>query len=278
MSRPERRTEFHIVTSADARVAAFQSTLGRDRVVKVAPRFTEDGMIKPINHQPAEWPMETSQRKAFQDIAAHMVRSYVSGMVETGHQGDVPVDGKRVIRIYSDTINIAYAGDTADDTTVVLEKPKNLSTWLTDRTHGAMTLSGKNTEVCTALTAIDMTNPDAHPATILVRTTYKAKPFTQEDVKTFVKTHGEQSILKSASGISFINKTVELYDTSSPLRVYIQTDPNLPPNLLYELPTWDHLTQEDRLRLLYGAIPEAMQILLSQFQPAKPQTGDGRKV
>ncbi len=278
MAHIERQTQFQVVTSANARVEAFRSILGKNRVVRVPPAFTEDGMIKPINHQPAEWPMETSQRKAFQDIAANMVRSYLSGVVETGLEGDIAVDNKRVIRLYSDTINIVYAGDTRDEATVVLEKPKSIHEWLTDPVRGAMALSGKNTEVCTALTAIDMTDPKAHPATILVRTTFKVKPFTIEDAKQFVSTHGEESILKSASGVSFINNTVELFDTTAPLRTYIQTDANLPPNLLFELPTWDHLTQQDRLRILYGAIPEALNILVQQFQPAKPQIHNGRNI
>ena len=270
MPHQERTTHFQIVTSAKARVNAFESIIGKDRVHQILHLFTEDEMLKPINHQPAEWPTEMSQRKAFQDVAANMVRSYLTGVIDSAKIGDIPLDNQRVIRLYSDTINIVYAGETSDDMTTVLEKPISINQFVYDRERGAMALSGKYTEVCTGLTAIDITDPNAHPATILVRTTFKAKPFTKDDVKKFVERHGEHSILKSASGISFINDTVELFDTSSPLRTYVQTDPNLPPMLLFELPTWGHLTQADRQKLLYGAIPEALRILLSSFPTSNP--------
>lgn len=271
MAPAERSTQYHIVTTSEPRASAFASIFGAEKVRRVTPLFTEDTIRKPINTiQPAEWPIETAEQKAFQDIAAHMVRSYLTGMVDTGCMGDCRADGQRVIRIYSDTINIAYAGDVSDESTLILEKPKNLERWMNDRERGAMALSGKYTELCTALTAIDMTDPNAHPNTVLVRTTVKMKPFTKDDVKEFVARHGEQAIMKSASGISFINGTVELFDTNSPLRTYIQTDPNLPPSLLFELPTWDHLSHQDRLRLLYGAVPEAMYILTNGLPKSNP--------
>lgn len=271
MAPTEKSTQYHIVTTSEPRTAAFASVFGADRVRRVTPLFTEDTIRKPINTvQPAEWPIETAEQKAFQDIAAHMVRSYLTNVVDTGRTNDYHVDGDRIIRIYSDTINIAYAGDISDESTLILEKPKNLERWMNDRERGAMALSGKYTELCTALTAIDMTNPNVHPNTVLVRTTVKMKPFTKDDVQEFVARHGEKAIMTSASGISFINGTVELFDTQSPLRTYIQTDPNLPPSLLFELPTWDHLSHQDRLRMLYGAIPEAMHILTNGFPKANP--------
>lgn len=271
MAHIERKTTFHVVSSSRARHDAFASLLGPENVRQVRPHFTEDIIRKPINTQTAEWPMEMSETKAFQDIAALMVLSYLNQTVETGLRGDVRMDNERIIRLYSDTINIAYAGDTLDDATLILEKPRNIENWIVDRERGAMALSGKHTELCTAITAIDMTNPDVHPRTVLVRTAIKMRPYTEKDVRAFVDRHGKEAIMKSASGISFINGSVELFDTEQPLRMYIQTDPNLPPSLIAELPTWSHLTQEDRQRILYGAVPEAIQLLTSEFPEAKPQ-------
>lgn len=270
MAQSERPVHFHIVTSSPARTNAFASLLGSDRVHQVLPHFTEDIIRKPVNVNVAEWPLEMAERKAMQDISALMVRSYINGAVETGSAGDIHTDGERVIRIYSDTINITYDKDIFDNTAVVNEKPKNIAQWMSDRTNGALGMSGKNTELCTALTAIDMTDASVHPTTVLVRTAIKMKPFTMADVQEFVKKHGADSILKSASGISFVNDTVELFDTQSPLRTYIQTNPDEPPTLLYEYPTWDHLTHEDRLRILYGAVPQAIEQLITNFQPAYP--------
>lgn len=270
MAQSERQTQFQIVTSAKARAEAFSSLLGKQHVTQVLPHFTEDIMRKPINTQPAEWPIEMAETKAFQDIAALYVLSYLDGTINTGVLGETKPDGNRTIRIYSDTINIAYSNESTDDITMVLEKPKNIDTWVIDRERGALALSGKHTELCTALTAIDLTDPTVHPRTILMRTAVKMKPFTQEDIEKFITRHGEDAILKSASGISFINESVELFDTSYPLRIYIQTDPNVPPSLVTELPTWDHLTQEQRQRILYGAIPESIHTLTHQFPDARP--------
>lgn len=272
MASPERTILFQVVTSSDARVDAFTQLLGRENVEKVPPHFTEDIIRKPVNSNVAEWPIEMAERKAMQDISALMVLSYVNGVVETGRIGDIQTSGKRMIRLYSDTINIAYDHDINDENTVVLEKPKNIASWLADREKGAMALSGKNTELCTGLTAIDMSDPTVHPATILIRTAVRVRPFTPTDVRAFIERHGEESVLKSASGVSFINETVELFDTDSPLRTYIQTDPSQPPTLLFELPTWGHLTLADRTRILYGAIPEAIDTLLTHFQPSYPAT------
>lgn len=268
------RTNFRldVVTSSPARTDAFRTLLGEQRVRQVLPHFTEDIIRKPTNVNIAEWPLEMAERKAMQDVTALMVLSYVNQTVETGHQEDIPIDGKRVIRLYSDTINITYDKTMSDESAIIMEKPKNIASWMSDRERGAMALSGKQTELCTALTAIDMTDPTVHPATILIRTSVKMKVFTVKDIQEFLSRHGEQAILKSASGISFVNDTVELFDTESPLRTYIQTDPDKPPTLLYEYPTWNHLTREERLRILYGAIPEAIDSLVTQFQPAYPST------
>lgn len=270
MVHTERPIHFHIVTSSPARTNAFASLLGSDRVHQVLPHFTEDIIRKPVNVNVAEWPLEMAERKAMQDISALMVRSYINGAVDTGHAGDVHTQGDRVIRLYSDTINITYEKNIFDDTAVVNEKPKNIATWMSDRVNGAMGMSGKNTELCTAITAIDMTDASVHPTTVLIRTAIKFKPFTIQDVQAFVQRHGAESILRSASGISFVNDTVELFDTSAPLRTYIQTNPDEPPTLIHEYPTWDHLTHDERLRILYGAIPEAIEQLITNFQPAYP--------
>jgi len=272
MASTERPLHFHIVTSSSARANAFASLLGTERVHQVLPHFTEDIIRKPANVNVAEWPLEMAERKAMQDISALMVRSYINGTVETGHAGDIHLDSEQVVRIYSDTINITYDKEISDGSTIVMEKPKSIASWMSDRTHGAMALSGKNTELCTGLTAINMSDASVHPTTILIRTAVKMRPFTIQDVQAFVQKHGADSILKSASGVSFINDSVELFDTDAPLRTYIQTDPDEPPRLLYEYPTWNHLTRDDRLRILYGAIPEAIQTLVTNFQPAYPTT------
>jgi hypothetical protein len=270
MAPKERPTEYHVVTSSSARAGAFKALLGEENVRQITPRFTEDIMRRPINHQTAEWPIEMAENKALQDMAAHMVYSYLNGVVETGAIGDVKPDGKRIIRLYSDTINISYAGDIADENTVVMEKPKNIGQWLADRQHGAMALSGKNTELCTAITAIDMTDPDVHPTTILMRTAVKMRPFTIDEVKEFIARHGEEHILNAASGISFVNDTVELFDTSAPLRVYMQKDPNESPSLLFQLPTWEHLTQKERTQILYGGLPQVIEAISDTFKPSYP--------
>ena len=195
-----------VVTSSPARTDAFRTLLGPQRVRQVLPHFTEDVIRKPDAQKPHEWPMEMAERKALQDVAALMVLSYVNQTVETGHIEDVHVKGRRVIRLYSDTVNIAFADDMSDEQTMILEKPKSVAQWLTDTKNGAMVMSGKNFEICTALTAIDMTDTTLHPTTILIRISGKMKPFTTGDVRQFIQKYGEENILKSASGISFINE------------------------------------------------------------------------
>lgn len=267
-----------VVTSSPARADAFRTLLGPDRVRQILPHFTEDIIRKPNLQKPHEWPMEMAERKALQDIAALMVLSYVNQTVETGHLEDVPIDGKRVIRLYSDTVNTAFATDTSNEINMILEKPKSIPQWLSDPKQGVMAMSGKNFEICTALTAIDMTDPTLHPTTILIRINGSMKPFTIADVKQFILKYGEENILKSASGISFINDHADLFDTNEPLKIYIQTDADASPNLLFELPTWDTLPQKDRLRLLYGALPEALDMIIDNFHPAyPPKTQNGRK-
>lgn len=282
MAVERKHLHLDIVTSSPARTSAFQMLLGSDRVRQVQPLFTEDAMRKPVStveSQPAEWPMQVAEHKAFQDLAAHVVNSYLTSTVEDGRLGEIKKDDGRLIRIYSDSVNIAYASDTSDSTAVVLEKPKNIGAWLADTQHGAMALSGKNIELCTALTAIDMTDPSVHPTTTLVRLSMKMKPFTIQDVKQFIEKYGEQSILKSASGISFINEAADLFETQEPLKIYIQTDTSHPPSLLMQYPTWDHLGQKERVRLLYGAIPEVVASISSNFTPSYPSSvTEGRKI
>ncbi len=282
MTAERKNLHLDIVTSSPARSLAFQMLLGPDRVRQVQPLFTEDVMRKPIStveSQPAEWPMQVAEHKAFQDLAAHIVNSYLTSTLEEGRLGDVKKDDGRLIRIYSDTVNIAYAGDTSDSTAIVLEKPKNLAQWLADNQYGAMSMSGKNFEICTALTAIDMTDPSVHPTTTLVRIAGKMKPFTVADVKRFIGKYGEDAVLKSASGISFINEQADLFETSQPLKIYIQKDTAVPPSLLLQYPTWDHIGQKERIRILYGAIPEVVSSLSNDFTPSYPQgVSQGRNV
>jgi hypothetical protein len=282
MTAERKNLHLDIVTSSPARSLAFQMLLGPDRVRQVQPLFTEDVMRKPVStveSQPAEWPMQVAEHKAFQDLAAHIVNSYLTSTVEEGRLGDIKKDDGRLIRIYSDTVNIAYAGDTSDSTAIVLEKPKNLAQWLADSQYGAMSMSGKNFEICTALTAIDMTDPSVHPTTTLVRIAGKMKPFTIADVKTFISKYGEDAVLKSASGISFINTEADLFETSEPLKIYIQKDTAVPPSLLLQYPTWEHIGQKERIRILYGAIPEVVSSLSENFTPSYPQgVSQGRKI
>lgn len=259
-----------VVTSSPARAGAFQMLLGADHVRQVTPYFTEEVIRKPINSNPAEWPMEMAERKALQDIAALMVISYLNNTIETGMQGDVHVDGQRVVRMYSDTINVGFTDDILDEATMVFEKPKSIASWLADPERGPRAMSGKKFEICTALTGIDMSDPAVHPATILIRISGKFKSFTIDDVKKFITKYGEPAILRAASGISFINQGSDLFDTDQPLRIFMQTDPSGGSTLLQQYPTWDHLDQAERQRILYGAIPEAVQTLVSSFAPAYP--------
>lgn len=282
MTTERKNIHLDIVTSSPARTSAFQMLLGTDRVRQVQPLFTEDVMRKPVStveSEPAEWPMQVAEHKAFQDLAAHIVNSYLTSTIEEGRLGEVQKEDGRLIRVYSDTVNIAYAGDTSDSTAMVLEKPKNLAMWLADSQHGAMSMSGKNFEICTALTAIDMTDPSVHPTTTLVRIAGKMKPFTLTDVKSFMNKYGEDAVLKSASGISFINKEADLFETNEPLKIYIQTDTETPPTLLLQYPSWEHLSQKERVRILYGAIPEVVATFTNNFTPSyPPNVSQGRKV
>jgi hypothetical protein len=124
-----------------------------------------------------------------------------------------------------------------------------------------------------------MTDPTVHPTTTLVRITGKMKPFMLSDVKKFISKYGEDAVLKSASGISFINQEADLFDTTEPLKIYTQTDTAVPPSLLLQYPTWDHLTQKERIRILYGAIPEVVTAMTANFIPSyPPSVTQGRKV
>ena len=91
--------------------------------------------------------------------------------------------------------------------------------------------------------------------------------------------YGEDAVLKSASGISFINKEADLFETNEPLKIYIQTDTETPPTLLLQYPSWEHLSQKERVRILYGAIPEVVATFTNNFTPSyPPNVSQGRKV
>ncbi len=260
------------VTSSSARTHSWELLLPQTKVRQVKPGFTEELMEQPLNVQPAEWPMEMAKQKAFQDISALFV---IAATNELAGQNIIKEIGSategRHLRMYSDTISIAYAGDTSDETSVVLEKPRDLVSWFRDREKGAMALSGKNIEICTGLTAIDMKNPDAHPSTVLVRIAAKMRPYEMEDVNKIIENHGAQAILTTAGGISIWNGGTSLYDGSVPLRVFLQTDPYQQPVLIKEVHNWQSLSNDQIKQILYGAVPEAMDGLLHKLDAVSAQ-------
>lgn len=255
-----------IVTSSPARHDSFVRLLPHTDVRRLDPRFTEELIQQPLNVQPAEWPMEMAERKALQDLAAAYVLATTD---EAAHQGMVAEIGKsteaRHIRMYSDTITVSYAGETSDETPTVLEKPKDIASWFKDKERGALALSGKNIEICTALTAIDAKNPNAPPVTILVRIATKMSPYTLEDVKRVIEKHGPQAVLTTAGGISLWNGGTPLYDGSIPLKIYLQTDPLQQPVLVNEIRGWQQLDNDHLKQMLYGAVPEAMESMIRKM-------------
>src|SRR5690349_1295096 len=116
----QRSIKLDIVTSSPARTNAFKTLLGADRVEQVTPRFTEAVLRKPVNSSPAEWPVEMAEGKALQDIAALFVLSATNTIASEGLVGDLNTNNERKIRIYSDTVQVVFAGDTTDETRVVL--------------------------------------------------------------------------------------------------------------------------------------------------------------
>ncbi len=261
----ERPIHLDIVTSSKERVMAFSSLLQKGRVRQIPPGFTETVIHKPINSSPSEWPFEVAKEKALQDLTGILVLGAINKASAEGLLGDVHTRPGRTIRLYSDTVQVSYNADTPDDIPMVLEKPSNLEQWLTDGKRGAMAQSGRHFEICTALTGIDVTNPAAHPSTVLVRITGKMRPYTLADVMNVINTHGERDITMAAGGISVQNAGTNLYDKTYPLRYYIQTDPNTAPQLTFEIPTWQHLDIKTLQRFVYGAVPEALQALMTQI-------------
>ena len=242
-----------------------RDSLSPDRVRQVPFGFTESTIHKPINSSPSEWPFEVAKEKALQDIAGLLVLGTVNNVAHKDLVGEITSRPGRTIRLYSDTVQVSYDADSPDDTPRVLEKPPSLEQWITDPDNGALLQSGKNFEICTALTGIDLTNPLAHPATVLVRVAGKMRPYTMDDVMNIINKHGAHDVTMAAGGISIQNGGTELYDKTEPLRCYIQTDPNVAPRLAFEIPTWDHLDLKTLRRFVYGAVPEALQALITQI-------------
>lgn len=261
----ERPIYLDVVTSSKERIMAFRSLLTPDRVHQVTPGFTETVIHKPVNSSPSEWPFEVAKEKALQDVTGLLVQGAVNKTACEGLLGDVSTRPGRTIRLYSDTVQVSYNADAPDDVPKVLEKPISLDHWLSDPENGALSQSGKNFEICTALTGIDITDPSAHPATVLVRVAGKMRPYDMSDIMNVIKTHGERDITMAAGGVSIQNGGTELYDKTEPLRCYIQKDPNLQPQLLFEIPTWDHLDLTTLRRFVYGAVPEALEALVRQI-------------
>lgn len=261
----ERPIYLDIATSSKERTMAFASLLPPDRVRQVPFGFTETTIHKPVNSSPAEWPFEVAKEKALQDVAGLLVLGTVNNVAHKDLVGEIMTRPGRTIRLYSDTVQVSYDADSSDDTPRVLEKPANLEQWLKDPDNGALQQSGKNFEICTALTGIDLTNPLAHPATVLVRIAGKMRPFTIDDVLNVINTHGPYDVTMAAGGISIQNGGTDLYDKTQPLRCYVQTDPNVAPRLAFEIPTWDHLDLKTLRRFVYGAVPEALQALVTQI-------------
>lgn len=261
----ERPIYLDVVTSSKERVMAFRSLLPADRVNQVTPGFTETVIHKPVNSSPSEWPFEVAREKALQDITGLLVQGVVNKSACEGLVGDIADRPGRTIRLYSDTVQVSYNAESPDDVPKVLEKPISIEHWLTDPENGALAQSGKNFEICTALTGIDLTDPSAHPATVLVRVAGKMRPYDMSDVMNVIHTHGERDITMAAGGVSIQNGGTELYDKSEPLRCYIQKDPNLQPQLVFEIPSWDHLSLTTLRRFVYGAVPEALDALITQI-------------
>lgn len=257
--------QFDIVSSSAARYNAFANLLGHEHVRQVKYFFDESVMRKPVNHQPAEWPFEVAEQKALQDVAALLVIAASGEIARDNMLGDIKVDGKRTIRLYSDTVQVVFDRYITDDTVKVLEKPESLQEWLNDDSDGAMAQSGKRFEMATALTGIDITNPNAHPSTILVRFAGKMKPYTKDDIHKLLENYGPQEVMTVSGGISIQNGGTVLYDKSHPLTCYIQTDPNATPTLVFELPNWESLDLKTLQRYVYGAIPEAITTLIHQL-------------
>jgi len=265
----ERPIQLDIVSTSAQRHDAFATLLGPEKVRQIPPKFGEHVIRRPVNQHPAEWPFEMAEHKALQDISALMIIAASNEVARDHALGDIKKDGKQTIRLYSDTVQVVFNDDMSDDDVMVLEKPDDLQSWLDDNERGAMAQSGKRFEICTALTGIDVTNPNAYPSTILVRFAGKMKPYSKEDVINIIENFGPQDVMMTAGGISIQNGGTILYDKTEPLSCYIQTDPNAQPNLVFELPTWENTDIVTLRRYVYGAIPEAVTTLLRQIEKSR---------
>lgn len=252
-----------VVTSSPARHHSFELLLPDVVVKRESPGFTEELIEKPLGKKPSEWPMEMAQQKAFQDLAVQYVLHSTRQTIESGLVGEIPQEGNgRHLRIYSDTITVSHDAKDGEPVDRVLHKPQDIASWFKDKENGVMALSGKQIEICTAITAIDTKNPATHPATILVRIGAKMKPYELEDVKQIIEKHGAQAVLTTAGGISIWNGGTALYEGDVPLTISIQTDPLQDPIQVRKIPNWQKLDNESIKQILYGAIPEAMDSLL----------------
>lgn len=261
--------QFDIVSSSAQRYNAFANLLGHQNVRQVPYFFNESVIRKPVNRQPAEWPFEVAEQKALQDVAALLVIAASNEIARENMLGDIKIDGKRTIRLYSDTVQVVFDQDISDDTVKVLEKPENLQEWLEDEENGAMAQSGKQFEITTALTGFDITNPDAHPSTILVRFAGQMRPYTKKDIQDLLENFGPQDIMPVAGGISIQNGGTSLYDKTKPLTCYIQTDPNASPIVVFKHKTWEDVDLKTLQRYVYGAIPEAVSALIYQIDNSR---------
>lgn len=261
-----------VVTSSAARTHSWELLLPNAQVRQVKPGFTEELMEQPRNARLAEWPMEMAEQKAFQDISGLLV---LAASNEISGQNMIKEIGSksegRHLRMYSDTITIAFSGDNPEQNATVLEKPRDLVSWFRDREKGAMALSDKNIQICTGITAIDMKNPDSHPATVLIRIAAKMRPYTIEEVNKIIEDHGAQAILTTAGGISIWNGGTLLYDGTVPLKVSFQADPFQKPVLINEIPNWQTINNEQIKQILYGAVPEAIDGLLHKLDSTAAQ-------
>jgi hypothetical protein len=254
-----------VVTSSPARHDAFARLLPNAEVRRFDPHFTEELIPKPVNTNPSEWPMEMAEKKALHDLAAMYVIATTNEEVFRNMVKEVggPDEGKH-IRIYSDTITV-FRNPQDDSDARVLEKPRDIPSWLKDKEKGALSLSGKNIEICTAITAMDVKNPDTVPTTVLIRIVSKMRPYNIGDVEQIIAEHGPQAVLTTAGGISLWNGGTHLYDGDTPLRVYLQADAQQDPVLINEIPGWQSLPVDDLKQILYGALPEALESVVSRL-------------
>lgn len=261
--------QLDVVSSSPARTHSFELLLPNTKIRQIKPRFTEELMPRPLNVDASEWPMEMAEQKALQDVTAVLVLAATKQLAGDNLMAEINEAGPgRHLRIYSDTITIRHDGDTPP---IVLEKARDLVSWMQDKEHGALALSDKEVEICTGITAIDMKNPDSHPATVLVRIRTKMKPYTMQDVQDIIDKHGPQAVLTTAGGISIWNGGTHLYDGSIPLKVSLQTDQFSPSVLINEIHDWQDMDKEKLKQILYGAIPEAMDSLTHKLDSLAAQ-------